>query len=117
MVDKLFLALKRQGSDRPYLYIDLKKVIAFEVMDSVKGINFIFSDSKIPVDNIIPEHCNITYYQLAEILSKIIIDSYNNSLTTYKSREFNDDINKFCKNAGVSTTVFEYDSGIVKIIL
>lgn len=112
-MDKLFLSVKKHGSEKADFYIDIMKAIAFTVTDSGYALKIIFSGNDIVLPNIIPQHVSMTYAQLAEFLTKITV--WADSATSFGTNEFNKNISRICKASNISENLFSYDDWVLKL--
>lgn len=114
-MDKMFLAVKRHGQERPYLFINIANAIGFQVTDSGTAMKMILPEKEVVLVDILPEHISMTYAQMIEIFTKIVIDGSLFGIDG--NNQFTKRIEKICKDCGSPSNLFDFKDGILKLIL
>ena len=114
-MDKMFLAVKRHGQERASMYIDIISAIGFKITDSGSAMKIIYPTTEIVLADILPAHVSMTYAQMIEIFTKIVI--LGKDYMSNANNQFTKSIEQICKDAGSASNLFEFRDGILKFNL
>jgi hypothetical protein len=114
-MEKMFLAVKRHGYERPNMYINIANAIGFKITDSSSAMKIIYPTTEIVLADLLPQHVAMTYAQLVEIFTRIVILASDYAINA--NNQFSKEIERICKDCGAQGNMFEFKDGILKLIL
>ncbi len=114
-MEKMFLAIKRHGQEKPHMYVNIINAIGFQITDSGSAMKIILPEKEIVLVDILPEHIPMTYYQMVEIFTRIVIEASVYSING--NNQFTKTVEKICRDAGSSANLFDFKDGILRLIL
>lgn len=114
-MEKMFLAVKKHREERPYMYVNISNAIGFQVADSGTAMKVMLPEKDIILVDILPEHISMTYTQMVEIFTRIVIAGTIFGMDG--NNQFTKRIEKICRDCGSPNNLFDFNDGILKLIL